>query len=209
MTTETPKQHWDEIYRTKRATSSGTPSAVLVRVAEGLTPGRSLDLGSSNGDDVIWLAQRGWRALGLDISPVACDRASARAETLGLGELARFQSRDLGLGLPDGEFDLITALYFQSHVDLPRAAILRAAAGQVAPDGHLLVVSHAAPPPWATPEMLANAAPFPTVASELADVGAEDGAWHKVQAEVVTRPGKGPDNASADLQDNVILLRKA
>lgn len=208
MTDAAPRAHWDEIYRTKRRTSSGQPSKLLVQVAEGLTPGRSLDLGSSNGDDVVWLATQGWQALGVDISGVACDRATARAASLELQDRARFEARDLGLGLPDGPFDLITALYFQSHVDLPRAQVLREAAGCVAPGGHLLIVSHAAPPPWASAEMLAKADPFPTVEGELELIADAPENWIIRRAEKVSRRGKGPDGTPAELWDNLIWLAR-
>ncbi|MCL4067376.1 class I SAM-dependent methyltransferase [Pseudomonas sp. GX19020] len=208
MTDTDPRTHWDEIYRTKRSTSSGQPSKLLVQISEGLTPGRSLDLGSSNGDDVVWLATQGWQALGVDISVVACDRATARAASLDLQNRARFEARDLGQGVPDGPFDLITALYFQSHVDLPRAQVLREAAGQVAPGGHLLIVSHAAPPPWASAEMLAKADPFPTVDEELEVIADAPEDWIILRAEKVSRQGKGPDGASAELWDNLIWLER-
>ncbi len=203
-----PLAHWEDVYKTRRRTSSGQPGSVLVRLTEGLAPGRALDLGASNGDDAIWLAGRGWQALGVDISPTACDRATARAASLGLGDRARFEARDLGTGLPHGPFDLVTALYFQSHVELPRARILAAAAAQVAPGGHLLVVSHAAPPPWASPEMRQRAASLPTVESELADIAAMPELWQRIEARVVTRTGRGPDGATAELQDNVVFLRR-
>lgn len=208
MTVTDPRAHWDEIYRTKRSTSSGQPSKLLVQVAEGLPPGRSLDLGSSNGDDVVWLATRGWQALGVDISGVACDRATARAASLELQDRARFEARDLGQGLPDGPFDLITALYFQSHVDLPRTGVLREAAGHVMPGGHLLIVSHAAPPPWASVEMLAKADPFPTVEGELEVIADAPEDWIIRKAEKVSRLGKGPDGTPAELWDNLIWLER-
>ncbi|MBJ2149832.1 bifunctional 2-polyprenyl-6-hydroxyphenol methylase/3-demethylubiquinol 3-O-methyltransferase UbiG [Paracoccus sp. IB05] len=208
MTDADPRAHWDEIYCTKRSTSSGQPSKLLVQITEGLTPGRSLDLGSSNGDDVVWLATQGWQALGVDISGVACDRATARAASLELQGHARFEARDLGQGLPDGSFDLITALYFQSHVDLPRARVLREAAGRVAPGGYLLIVSHAAPPPWASAEMLAKADPFPTVEEELEVIADAPEDWVIRKAEKVSRFGKGPDGTSAELWDNLVWLQR-
>ena len=208
MTDTDPRAHWDEIYRTKRSSSSGQPSKLLMQIAEGLTPGRALDLGSSNGDDVVWLATQGWQALGVDISGVACARAAARAAALNLQYRALFEARDLGQGLPDGPFDLITALYFQSHVDLPRARVLREAAGRVAPGGHLLIVSHAAPPPWASAEMLAKADPFPTVEEELEVIADVPEDWTILRAEKVSRQRKGPDGTSAELWDNLIWLER-
>lgn len=208
MSASDPRAFWEDVYQTRRATSSGQPSAALVRVASGLTPGRALDLGSSNGDDVIWLAAQGWQALGVDISETACDRARQKAEALGLGGRARFEARDLSRGLPEGQFDLVTAFFLQSPVDLDRDAILRAAAERVAAGGHLLVLAHAAPPPWASDEMKARAHEMPTVRSELDAIGYTPGQWIQMQAEIVHREGRGPDGTTAQLQDTFILLQR-
>jgi len=35
-----------------------------------------LDVGSGEGADAIWLASRGWRVTGIDVSSVALDRAA-------------------------------------------------------------------------------------------------------------------------------------
>lgn len=206
LTPEDPEAFWEDFYRTKRTTSSGRPSSVLVALAADLEPGTALDLGASHGDDVFWLAARGWEALGVDISEVAMGRARARAAELGLSDRARFERRDLAAGLPEAVFDLVTAFFLQSPVDLPRAEVLRAAAGCVAPGGHLLVVAHAAPPPWAPAE--AKRGEFPTVESELDAIGAAPGDWQVKVAEVRARAGTGPEGETAELLDTVVLLRR-
>ena len=201
-----PTVFWEEFYRTKRTSSTGRASSALQRIASGLTPGRALDLGASHGDDVIWLAGHGWQARGCDISETAIARARARANALGLENAVQFEQCDLSSAFPQGEFDLITALYLQSPVALARAAILRRAAGQLRPGGHLLVVSHAAPPPWspqATPSTI-----FPTIADELVAIGAPTPDLEVMTAEIVTRHGKGPDGAEAMLEDNLVLVRR-
>jgi SAM-dependent methyltransferase len=196
-----PATFWEEFYLTKRTTSTGRATAALQRIAAVLTPGQALDLGASHGDDVIWLAQQGWQARGCDISETAVARARARAAELGLESQAQFERCDLSVSFPKGEFDLITALYLQSPVALARAAILSRAARQLRPGGHLLVLSHAAPPPWipeATPSTI-----FPNVAEELAAIGAPTPELEVIHAEIVTRPGRGPDGAEATLEDNL------
>ncbi|SCY64943.1 class I SAM-dependent methyltransferase [Paracoccus tibetensis] len=200
-----PATFWEEFYLTKRRTSSGRATAALQRIAAKLTPGRALDLGASHGDDVIWLAQQGWLARGCDISETAVARARARAAEVGLEQQAQFEQCDLSAALPEGAFDLITALYLQSPVALARAAILSQAARQLRPGGHLLVLSHAAPPPWspkATPSTI-----FPSLAEELAVIGAPTPELEAIHAEIVTRPGRGPDGAEATLEDNLVLVR--
>lgn len=201
-----PTVFWEEFYRTKRTSSTGRATSALQRIASGLTPGRALDLGASHGDDVIWLAGQGWQARGCDISETAIVRARARANALGLLETAQFERCDLSVAFPQGGFDLITALYLQSPVTLARTAILRRAAEHLRPGGHLLVVSHAAAPPWspqATPSTI-----FPTIGDELAAIGAPTAELEVMTAEVVTRHGKGRDGAEAVLEDNLVLVHR-
>ena len=197
---------WEDFYRNHRTGTAGRPSALLVRYAADLSPGTGLDLGASHGDDALWLAARGWQAEGIDISRTAVDRATARAQELGLAGRAHFEARDLADGFPDGHYDLVTALYFQSPVDLPRPAILREAADHVAPGGHILVVAHAAAPPWAGER--AKGATFPTVASELQDLACDPAAWTTAVARIDEREGTGPDGEKAMLQDTVVMLQR-
>ena len=58
----------------------GAPQPAVVRLFEagGIT-GRVLDLGCGTGANAIFLAQRGLHVWGLDASPIALDRARARA----------------------------------------------------------------------------------------------------------------------------------
>ncbi|PTE22365.1 class I SAM-dependent methyltransferase [Cereibacter changlensis JA139] len=209
MTTDhiqSPAVFWEEFYLTKRTSSSGRATAALQRIAVALTPGLSLDLGASHGDDVIWLAQQGWHARGCDISQVAVEQAQARAAELGLAQGAQFERCDLSVSLPEGGFDLITALYLQSPVALARAAILGQATRRLRPGGHLLVLSHAAPPPW-SPQATSSTI-FPTVAEELDAIGAPSAELEVIEAQVVTRPGRGPDGAGALLEDNLVLVQR-
>jgi SAM-dependent methyltransferase len=62
---------------------SGRPNGRLVAEVAGLTPGRALDVGSGEGADAIWLAQRGWTVTAIDISDVAVCRAREAAELAG------------------------------------------------------------------------------------------------------------------------------
>src|SRR5690625_1329788 len=111
-------------------------------------PGRAIDLGCGEGGDVLWLAEQGWQAHGLDISTVAIDRARSEAAARGL-ERATFTAADLSTWHPEPDsVELVTAAFFQSHAALDRIEILRRAATAIRPSGHLVVISHAQPPPW-------------------------------------------------------------
>jgi hypothetical protein len=74
----------------------------------------------------------------------------------------------------------------------------------VAPGGHLLVVAHAAMPPWANNP--AHHHTFPTPDEEVAVLGLSG--WRVEIAEVRTREATGPDGQQATLEDTVVLLRR-
>ena len=111
-----------------------------MRSAE-LEPGTALDLGCGEGGDAIWLAAQGWTVTATDISQTALDIATRHAAEAGVS--VTWERHDLAESQPAGPFDLVTTSFLHSKVELPRAQILRAAAGAVAPGGTLLIVGHA------------------------------------------------------------------
>ena len=75
---------WDRIYREGRPPwETGRPAAELVRVLRQhralLKPGVAIELGCGTGADAIHLAQAGFDVTAVDISPLALERARARA----------------------------------------------------------------------------------------------------------------------------------
>lgn len=71
-----------------------------------IPPGRAIDLGCGTGREVIYLAQHGFEATGVDISPTAIGMARKAAEAAGAA--ANFIVDDLtGLTKVTGTFDLI------------------------------------------------------------------------------------------------------
>jgi SAM-dependent methyltransferase len=92
---------------------------------------RAVDLGCGTGANVVFLAEQGFRATGLDFSPVALDKARRRATDAGVSSRCRFIEADLttdGLPTSEGPFDLL--LNFGSIDDLAPAA--RPAAARLA-----------------------------------------------------------------------------
>ncbi|MBC9936485.1 MULTISPECIES: bifunctional NAD(P)/FAD-dependent oxidoreductase/class I SAM-dependent methyltransferase [unclassified Leucobacter] len=215
-----PVAFWENHYGGAGPVWSGKVNATLAAVVAELAPGRSLDLGSGEGGDALWLAQRGWQATGVDISATAVARANEAAAAAGLSEnRARFVVADLAT-LGDRELaelgltgmDLVSASFFQSPVELPRATILRAAARLVAPGGHLVLVSHAAAPSWVTFEPGAEPV-FPSPESELRDLGIAPGGehaqeWETLRAEVVQREILDPEGRPATIGDSLVVLRR-
>lgn len=200
-----PHSHWEDRYNSSEQVWSGKVNGVLADVAATLTPGRSLDLGSGEGADVIWLAQQGWQATGVDISQTAVERSRQAAQKLGLdAESVRFVASDLATFTPEGEFDLITASFLHSRAELPRAQILRQAMAAVAPQGHLLITSHGGMPPWSTnPDQQ-----MPTLEEELKMLDLDD-SWAVKIAETRHRPASSHHGEHAELEDIVVLVQKA
>ena len=136
------QQFWDERYAGSTRVWSGKPNQRLVEQVSGLEPGRALDVGCGEGADVVWLAQHGWLAAGVDVSQVAIDRAAAHAAELGVADRTTWARVDVVGGQPvPGGMDLVTAAYLHPPLNL-FAQTYDAVAGAVRPGGTLLVVGH-------------------------------------------------------------------
>jgi SAM-dependent methyltransferase len=141
---EMGEDFWNERYRSQERIWSGRPNRHLVAEAAGLEPGRALDVGSGEGADAIWLAERGWRVTALDISTVALDRGAAHARERG-GEVPgriTWKRADVTRWSPDEDaFELVTSQFMHLR-ERWRARFFAALASAVAPGGELLVVAH-------------------------------------------------------------------
>ena len=210
MTTEridTPAERfWEGHYQARDRVWSGRANALLVDLAADLPPGTALDLGCGEGADAIWLARRGWRVTAVDVSATALERAAAHAVSASVADRIDFQRHDLGHTFPTGAYDLVSAQYLQSPVELPRERVLQAAAATVAPGGLLLIVTHASIAPWSwnqTPD-----ARFPTPEEELATLGLSPDRWRPEMVAAPARQASGPNGQSATVIDNVIVVRR-
>ncbi|MEH0110293.1 class I SAM-dependent methyltransferase [Tersicoccus sp. MR15.9] len=201
-----PRQFWERRYRDEQRVWSGRPNPAVVEAVSPLSPGTALDLACGEGADAIWLAGLGWTVTGVDIAPTAVDRARRAAEDRGLGAVARFVAADLTKWEPEGPYDLVTASFLHSPVEVPRTAILRRAAEHIRVGGHLLVVSHAAPPPWSGLARQPGHR-FPGPEQEFADLELGP-AWRIVTARTSSRPATGPSGESAELLDGVLLAQR-
>ncbi|MGC0362043.1 SAM-dependent methyltransferase [Rhodococcus sp. 27YEA15] len=131
---------WNALYSERAALWSGNPNPQLVAEASDLLPGTALDVGCGEGADALWLARRGWKVTGTDISSVALGRAAAHADEAGLA--VEWLEADLTTWDPHGRsFDLVSAQFF--HMLEPARGVLFRALGElVAPGGRLLIVGH-------------------------------------------------------------------
>ncbi len=116
------------------------PNRFLVAEAEGLAPGRALDLACGAGRNAVWLAEHGWSVTGADFSDVAL--ANARRLAAERGVEVEWIEADLGEWEPPPRaFDLVAVFYLQVPAGERRLMHARAAES-VAPGGTLLVVGH-------------------------------------------------------------------
>ncbi len=136
------QEFWDQRYAEQERVWSGLPNQRLVEQVADLAPGVALDVGCGEGADVVWLAERGWRATGADLSEVALEKARRHADEAGVADRTEWVHVDLlAGGLLPGGADLVSAMY----VHVPEAdfdRVYAAIAGAVRPGGTLLVAGH-------------------------------------------------------------------
>jgi thioredoxin reductase/SAM-dependent methyltransferase len=133
---------WEERY-SGDAVWSGNVNAQLAAEAADLAPGRALDIGSGEGGDAIWLAQRGWDVTALDFADAGLARVKAHASEAGVGDRVSTRRSDVRTFDADGEtWDLVTS-HFVHLPDGGMVDVVRRLAAAVAPGGTLLVVGHA------------------------------------------------------------------
>ena len=92
---------WNDRYREGNLPwDTGRPSSELQRVLSGnaISPCRALELGCGTGTNCVWLAQQGFEVTGVDLAPLAVERAEERARAAGVK--AHFVVADV-LRLPD------------------------------------------------------------------------------------------------------------
>ncbi len=101
---------FDTIYRIGRPIWDIPTPPEIIDVVEGahaLAPGRALDLGCGTSPNVAYLAQHGWDAIGVDISPTAIKKVKKNAEGIaGAHFVVADVTKLTGSGI-NGPFDLV------------------------------------------------------------------------------------------------------
>ncbi len=95
---------WNDSYASGQVPwDTGQPEPQLVEfVTSGaVTPGATLEIGAGTGTNAIWMAERGFDVLGVDLSPVAVE--SARAKMEGRALRCRFAVLDFLAATPAGD----------------------------------------------------------------------------------------------------------
>lgn len=130
-----PAEHWEGEYAEGRVRWSGNVNASTATVVSSLDPGDVLDLGCGEGGDAVWFAEQGWQVTAVDISPTATARGAEATSARGVAENIEWVTHDLTTWETDQSFDLVTASFFHSTVELQRLDILRRAADRLRPGG--------------------------------------------------------------------------
>jgi SAM-dependent methyltransferase len=92
---------WNDRYRDDNLPwDTGRPSSELQHVVDQISiqPCRALEIGCGTGASSVWLAQQGFKVTGIDVAPLAVERAEKRAHAAGLK--VSFMVADV-LRLPD------------------------------------------------------------------------------------------------------------
>jgi tellurite methyltransferase len=112
---------WEERFRAELAAGAArdrAPAPLLVEIAEGLQPGRALDLACGTGRHALWLAQHGWQVTAVDGSPSAIALLEASAARLGVSIDARvidLEKADLEkdkFAIEPARWELIASCYY-------------------------------------------------------------------------------------------------
>jgi SAM-dependent methyltransferase len=98
-----PHPTWNESYASGQLPwDTGHPEPLLVEfVTSGaVMPAPTLEIGAGTGTNAIWMAERGFDVFGVDVSPLAVERAQAKMEGRTLS--CRFAAWDILAAPPSG-----------------------------------------------------------------------------------------------------------
>jgi SAM-dependent methyltransferase len=130
---------WDQQHGA--APGPDAPSNFLAEIfasaAYAIAPGRALDLACGKGRNALFLAQRGFNVLGIDISAVALEEARRRAREKSL--LIAWQQADLEqVRLPQNSFDLVIDFNYLQRSLIPQLKAATKNAGYVICETYLV-----------------------------------------------------------------------
>jgi SAM-dependent methyltransferase len=153
---------WDERYAQTELVWGAPPNNTVVEHIYGLerraplqaaTPEgeapelpRALDLACGEGRNALWLATHGWQVHAVDYSQVGIDKGRTVASRLSRSVRHRISWQcadvtDLDEAEITGPFELVLMVFLHLPAE-QRGALVRKAAGLLAPEGTLLVLGH-------------------------------------------------------------------
>jgi SAM-dependent methyltransferase len=131
---------WDRRYSQAELVWSVTPNQFFAEEVAALAPGRALDLGTGEGRNAVWLAERGWDTTAVDFSGVGIEKARSLAArrrcsvTWVIEDLLTFRPAL-------ASFDLVALVYIHLPA-LQRRHVLTTAVSTLASAGRLVVIGH-------------------------------------------------------------------
>ena len=111
----------------------------LIELASSMAPGKALDLGGGEGQNAIWLAERGWIVNAVDMSPGAIAEARDRAVVAGVESTIVFHVADIATWTPASRYDLVFCTFALPARGMGRSRMLEMAAAAVAPEGTIML----------------------------------------------------------------------
>lgn len=140
MATKHPKEYWNAYYTEKQFVQGKGPNDFLVQMLPRLQKGKVLDIATGEGQNSVYLAQKGFQVKSFDISEVAVQHAEKLARETGVQIEAKVADMDLFLmGLM--EYDSIIMTRFKPAVARYYSEMLRA----LKHGGTLLIESYGIP----------------------------------------------------------------
>lgn len=109
---ERARDFWNDKFRSGLPNVRREPSRLLEEAVAKARPGAALDLGSGEGRNLLYLAEKGWTATGIDISEVAAEQARAAAAARKLHVNAVVSDLD-EFDLGADRWDLLSSIYMQ------------------------------------------------------------------------------------------------
>lgn len=110
------KKYWNQFYEKSVFKSGKEPNNFVVSMCEKLSKGKVLDVGMGEGNNSVYLAQKGFEVEGFDVSEIAVARARALATETGVKISADTADADLYI-LKVLQYDSIIMTNFKPQTD--------------------------------------------------------------------------------------------
>jgi len=112
-------KRWDKRYRERKPDLNRGANTILKKNLRFLPKGKALDLAAGEGRNALFLAEHGFEAEAVDISPIAISRARKLAKARGVKIKAIAADLDT-YPIPPGQYDVILNFYFLDRRLIPR-----------------------------------------------------------------------------------------
>lgn len=136
---------WNKEYLEGKALLTKAPSPLLVSAIEGRKPGVALDVGTGEGRNATFLAERGWTVTGVDLSDVAIEQARKNAAANGVKVTLLVEDLE-AFDLGEEQWDLISSFYMHGWHARSTTDVAARISKALKPGGLLVAEGFANPP---------------------------------------------------------------